>query len=686
MFADYRENFLSFSVGPKQLDPDYGTRQISIVLGQTKKRNRMNQDIFFIMGLYYQNHEAESVRKSRETLLLVNLCLPQMLLLIDVKNPDQVFAATSSYELSQVRYYFRNRPIELPIAVGRLHEETCSEFCYENSSKRFYASRNNVKMIFPSWKPKKVNPGYLWKFLLYYPHQKEITAQNIVVPRSHCVENATLRLGFHRNPNIDYSSGMSISDILLSEKRIYLKKRLFIIDQAVVVSNNEFLFMEILPNMERKIVRLFDPSMEGYDFSQASLENIVDWEEFIRQYISWDVFIIANVSKDGYEIDSEKDNYVGFYFPRSPEKTGEIFDSRNLGSKIGAYQTLHNMLSRMLKYGVMKYLNSRLKIDHIQSELKPGSKILSVENVKKPVFPEDNLLSCQIDFESYDMRHRRSFEIFIESKDRIYPVSVNVADLYNHIKTYHEELKEEPEISEYSDIFQKRIILRSLLATHSKITFFLKEDSTDSFVDNIGSVILTSWEGAAHYIIDHQANINNILRISLFQFEDLFFDLRETENIQLFDKLQSLTIHEIDVPIKDNIKFLYDSAFTKEQFTKFFISIQAAYKWIKYHPERVLIVHCRSGIGRGAIFTAILWYYAIGMQMFNSPQCLELDVGQKVQTPGAIPPLHFQEHAASKNLRQFSQKIPSFYQLYYRADIRKPFLSLIFSEIRLRYF
>ena len=649
MQTDYRENFLSFVSICSDSDSAVSNEALLILLNQRKNKKRLKQSRGFFRNL--ECNQCEGAEKTTQQELLIHYyATPTMYIFLDPNNPDQVFATKNRLTMRMFRFFFHPCDDIAYLSMGRMHEDTCSESCYKNTLKEINLSRNNVKMVFPVWRMKKMTPGYIWKFMLYYPHQRQVKAQNIVVPYQKSRGGAassllivTARLGFCRNIRIDYSSyerDISIASILNDENRIYLKRRIFLINQVVLSSESEFYLFAFLPDGLKTILRIseFDDSsiIALFRFFRQKFffnDNTIMFDDFILQFTRADVFIVANVFSDMCELENGDEKpigqYVSFYFPRSPQKTGEIFDPINSSSKLRIYQSFHNLLSRVLKYGVLSLIKSKLFMYPINGELKADSPILSLESEKKPVFPNENLLNCRIDYFNYELLHRRSFEIYVNSSERFYPVSVLLADLYYYIKKHHEDLKEDPQYSEFSTIYGKRIINRKLLQAPSQISFLLPEGSKDICVPDLGTVILSSWEGAAHFIVDNQDRINKILRVSLYQLEDLAYDLQDPESSDLFQLFETKSKYRVDVEIKDNIEFLYEPAFTHDQFIRFFNTIIRAHRWIFNHRKHILLIHCRSGIGRGAIFTTVLWYYSIAMHFFNSPQCLEIDVSNK---------------------------------------------------------
>lgn len=645
MLSEYREQFLSFLSRDRIPESEYVNKRLLIILKREKNEEKTQKYESHFYRLYCDvEKNPEFFQKKR---LIQDYASPQMFLYLDPDSPEHVFSTDCVIMREHFQFLFYSESSKLTVAIGRPHDEICSQSCHQNLLKKINFNFENVKMVLPQWRMKKITPAYLWKFALYYPHQTSLIVQNIIVAhppnQAYAVSaflDATTRLGFHPNHKIkqkQYKIDTYISTIIRKEKRIYLKRRIFLIEEITIVSETEF-FITYDDNSERGIFFVSDlDETHIRDLYLIFLKkifsrnNVSTFHQFIRQFIKSDVCIIANILSDVDINQSCVNRYVCLYFPRSPQKVGEVYDPLNWTSKVKIYQLFHNLMSRVLKYGVMEYIKHRLSVDIINTDFHPGCPILSLYRSKKPVFKKDDLLSCRIDYETYDLLHRRAFEIYAESNETVYPVSIGMANLYFFIKMHHEKLKEDPAFSEYSDLFKKRIIKRSILEIPSQINFFTHEKSKHHFICNLGTVILTSWEGASKYVYDNQNNANNIMRISLYQLNDIMLDLREPGKSLVYARLQNFGTNVVYVGIKDNIDLEYDPAFQKDQFVVFFKAIVKAYNWIKDHPERTLLIHCRSGIGRGAIFTAILWYYAIGLESVNLPQHPNLEVSQKCQ-------------------------------------------------------
>jgi len=513
---------------------------------------------------------------------------------------------------------------------------------YENSKRRVEINIGNSRLIVFSTNVKKVNANYIWKLISFYNFQNILIPKTIRVLKqdinecaSDSLRNATLRLGFPLNKRIIYSSRndeINISKILDQEKRDYLKRRILVIDALVLTEDNEISFSKQNFETGRYDIITFSNDVSDEKISNIYEEfvrnpmyfdNIISFDEFLIQSSKTDVVIIANVFNNVDEIQhfnlQTAGHYVAFFFPRSPKKHGEIYDSLNTFPKQIIYQKFYITFRRIMLFGIRKILSDMFEIKTLPLNKKMNrSKILSLKSLKTPVISDENLLNCDIDYDNYELKHKITYEIYQESSEKIFFVEKKLMNLYATIKETHSSLKESFQFNRIDD-----------LTNISMIEFF---QSIGKNVKNTGNIVLTSWFGAYHYMIENKHKLNDVLRISLLNDEDISKDPKIHENEKALKELNELTLHLIKIDIKDHVGFNYETSIKKKDFILFFNAIEKSFDWINNHPQHTILVHCKHGIGRGVLFSCFLIIYCWGSFLNdNNLDYIFLDDNSKIE-------------------------------------------------------
>lgn len=466
-----------------------------------------------------------------------------------------------------------------------------------NHEKRIHFNLDNLKIVNITSKVKKLNASWTWKFFNFYEHHwhNRMKPKTILIVQqsenecaTNCIQYAFTRLGYYLTP---YLTGCPrkqkgktavITKFLNKDMRLYIRDQILIIPW--ILMNNDFdVFMNFtVGNIPLTTIKqnpkesdLLELIKNGFDMDYISQY----FEHFALQNIKKDVVIIINVFSS---LEAESGHYVTFYYPRSPAKLGEIYDSLNTEGNVSKYQYLHNLFKKMIILIQKRHFEEHYRryfFSNWNPKTKKPEKFLSYRNLKKPVINEENLLDCDLDYDNYLLNHSYGYESFIQTDNS--SIFMNPY-LYEFLKHEHEK----PHIHQNID-----------------------DIATIELGGNYGKIIISSWKGSANYMMTKIEDIskNLIRRVSLLSNDDINkFDETEKESYNLMVEINP-NFDNIEIP--DHTELDINPPISKTSFIHFFKIISQSEHFLKSSKNHVLVVHCKSGIGRANLFVSMLLYY-----------------------------------------------------------------------------
>ena len=577
MTYNYRENFLSYL---ETLDgrewPFKSLKKTILEIKNEEYRRQINFDT------EYYALSSESNKTALESYLKPTLMFFYY---------ENDIYATIDYDEINVKYLFVRTPI--PVFLMNYFVKK-GEMIYRKNKKKYISlSSENIKFIFPTLKRRKLTSSWIWKFFNFfnYHFENNILPINIIIKQQtpnecagNTIKNCITRLGYHLLNDVDYTSDNKNIDILKifnRDNRIYIQKQILFVSSILIDDNYKTTFNVEDPDNQFKLPKKYTKDHLWQLFERFNSNSIYfdyidgSFIRFLDQNFDRDVIIVFNVipikqSKDGH--------YIMMFFPRSPAEKVEIYDSLYTEINISKYQHIALIFKKMLLLYQQKFLSDKYNIHRINSWRKNDSLpkfILSYDYIKNIIEDDVNLLNCRINYDNFLLNHVLGYESYIRSN-------------YNHIF-----------------MNQQLFSYLHLLSLNKKY-----HENIDEYgilnIPGFAKIYITSWIGAVNFF-KQDIDFSNVKRVSLLNEKDKYNIQQIPETKAKYDDLIKKS-NDFSIEILDNVDFTATPAISELSFINFFNTILELHSFF-LNPDNILVVHCRSGIGRANLFVIVLLYY-----------------------------------------------------------------------------